>query len=170
MVHSFTAAGVLPSQYRRLSMFAEMGVIGKGYVDHGLYIHIFFHFALCVMENIFNIVYKNLGYMDVVDQAAEVSMNRAVAIVKESPDYSQSGEVNVCVCVCVYVRIYGMFAFMYSCIHVNISWQWVITDARHDSTANAFHTTVPCLSGRWPYYMNHTWRILSLLMNVVNIW
>ena len=27
--------------------------------------------------------------------------------------------------------------------------QWVITDARHDSTANAFHTTVPCLSGRY---------------------
>jgi hypothetical protein len=24
--------------------------------------------------------------------------------------------------------------------------EWVITDARHDSTANAFHTTVPCLS------------------------
>ena len=26
--------------------------------------------------------------------------------------------------------------------------EWVITDARHDSTANAYHTTVPCLSGR----------------------
>ena len=24
----------------------------------------------------------------------------------------------------------------------------MITDTRHDSTANAFHTTVPCLSGR----------------------
>ena len=24
----------------------------------------------------------------------------------------------------------------------------MITDARHDSTANAYHTTVPCLSGR----------------------
>ena len=26
--------------------------------------------------------------------------------------------------------------------------EWVITDARHDSTSNAYHTTVPCLSGR----------------------
>ena len=26
--------------------------------------------------------------------------------------------------------------------------QWVMTDARHDSTANAFHSTVVCLSGR----------------------
>ena len=25
----------------------------------------------------------------------------------------------------------------------------MITDARHDSTANAFHSTVPCLSGRY---------------------
>lgn len=25
--------------------------------------------------------------------------------------------------------------------------EWVIMDARHDSTANAYHTTVPCLSG-----------------------
>ena len=26
--------------------------------------------------------------------------------------------------------------------------QWVITDAWHDSTANAYHTTLSCLSGR----------------------
>ena len=25
--------------------------------------------------------------------------------------------------------------------------QWVICDARHDSTSNAYHTTVPCLMG-----------------------
>ena len=31
---------------------------------------------------------------------------------------------------------------------IDIFFQWVITDARHDSTANAYHTTVPCLSGR----------------------
>ncbi len=28
------------------------------------------------------------------------------------------------------------------------SGEWVITDARHDSTSNAYHTTVPWLSGR----------------------
>ena len=33
----------------------------------------------------------------------------------------------------------------------SVSLQWVITDARHDSTANAYHTTVPCLSGRYNY-------------------
>ena len=25
--------------------------------------------------------------------------------------------------------------------------QWVMTDARHDSCVNAFHTTVPCIIG-----------------------
>ena len=29
--------------------------------------------------------------------------------------------------------------------------QWVITDARHDSMANAYHTIVPCLSGRFAF-------------------
>ena len=27
--------------------------------------------------------------------------------------------------------------------------QWVMTDARHDSTSNAYHTTVACISGRY---------------------
>jgi hypothetical protein len=31
--------------------------------------------------------------------------------------------------------------------YVSNDGEWVITDARHDSTANAYHTTVPCLSG-----------------------
>ena len=35
IVHAFTAAGCLPSQYYRLGMFAEMGVVGKWYVDKG---------------------------------------------------------------------------------------------------------------------------------------
>ena len=68
---------------------------------------------------------------------------------KESPEYSQSREVNVCVCVCMFALI----VCLPSCIHVynyyvNKSWQWVITDARHDSTANTYGTTVPFLSGR----------------------
>ena len=29
-----------------------------------------------------------------------------------------------------------------------LSPQWVITDARHDSTANAYYSTVPSLSGK----------------------
>ena len=32
--------------------------------------------------------------------------------------------------------------------------QWVITDARHDSTANAYHTTVPCMTGSYVTRLN----------------
>ena len=38
-------------------------------------------------------VYRSLGYMGVVHEAAEISMNLAVNKVKERPDYAQSGEV-----------------------------------------------------------------------------
>ncbi|KAL5464082.1 hypothetical protein EMCRGX_G033042 [Ephydatia muelleri] len=40
------------------------------------------------------------------------------------------------------------------------SGEWVITDARHDSTSNAYHTTVPCLAGSTlsglPLYLDKT--------------
>ena len=36
LVHAFTAAGVLPSQYKRMSAFAEMGAVGKQYIDKGI--------------------------------------------------------------------------------------------------------------------------------------
>ena len=35
LIHAFTAAGVLPSQYKRMSAFAEMGAVGKNYIDKG---------------------------------------------------------------------------------------------------------------------------------------
>eukprot|EP00731_Ephydatia_muelleri_P008112 Em0004g450a len=31
--------------------------------------------------------------------------------------------------------------------HYATSGEWVITDARHDSTSNAYHSTVPCMAG-----------------------
>ncbi|KAL5497676.1 hypothetical protein EMCRGX_G014195 [Ephydatia muelleri] len=55
---------------------------------------------------------------DVVNNAAEESMSRAVEDIKGFPSYATNGE-------------------------------WVITDAHHGSTANAYHSTVPCLSDRY---------------------
>ena len=41
----------------------------------------------------------------------------------------------------------------------------MITDARHDSTSNAYHTTVPCLSGRYILYRNNfTLLLLTVYM------
>ena len=35
LVHAFTCAGMLPQQYIKLSMFVEIGVNGKWYIDKG---------------------------------------------------------------------------------------------------------------------------------------
>ena len=41
LVHAFTTAGIIPSQYTHFSMFAELGVVGKWYINNGmLCIHI----------------------------------------------------------------------------------------------------------------------------------
>lgn len=37
MVHSFTSAGILPTQYMKLSMFAGIGVVKHGYMSKGIY-------------------------------------------------------------------------------------------------------------------------------------
>ena len=65
-------------------------------------------------------------------------MCNAIDAVKAQPDYNQTGEV-----ACL-----GCLNGQLSCAYM-FYMQWVITDARHDSTANAYHTTVPCLSGRY---------------------
>ena len=36
--------------------------------------------------------------------------------------------------------------FYNTCMVEHYSLQWVMTDARHDSTSNAYHTKVACLS------------------------
>ena len=73
--------------------------------------------------------------MEAVGICAKQSMARAAEEVKGLPHYASEGEVRVC-------RVLNLL------IDLRFK-QWVITDARHDSTSNAFHTTVPCLSGRW---------------------
>ena len=93
MIHSFTAAGVLPSQYKRMSTFAEMGTVGKQYINKGVYIAMFREKknVLCIHP----VVYRSLGYFDVVTEATEASMGLAVHEIEEIPQYQQSGEVSI---------------------------------------------------------------------------
>eukprot|EP00731_Ephydatia_muelleri_P002848 Em0001g2848a len=95
LIHAFTCAGMLPSQFINFCKFAEIGVVSNKYI-HSVYIH--------------------RQYQQIVADSAEESMNAAVQRVKANPEYVTSGE-------------------------------WVITDARHDSSANAYHSTVPCIAG-----------------------
>ena len=73
-------------------------------------------------------MYKSQGFIDTVKFCTNASMITAVEEIKSLPEYlSNGGEVMIIM--------------------------WVITDARHDSTANAYHTTVPCLSGRYYHWL-----------------
>ena len=77
--------------------------------------------------------------MEIVGGAAEQSMVDAVQEVKNLPQYTtEKGEVSHAL-------------FFLSMNH----FQWVITDARHDSIANAYHTTVLCLSGKYDSIIIH---------------
>lgn len=133
MVHSFTCAGVLQTQYEKLSSFAGLGTLRNCYVRQG--IHIRFCLHLQCMYKSFCTVYHQRSYMDLVSEAAEASMKAAVEEVHSLPHYASEGEV--------------IKKFPVHTQSLSLPQQWVITDARHDSTANAYHTTVPCLSGRY---------------------
>ena len=91
---------------------------------------------MCYNSLILSIVYNRREYIEIVGRLAEHSMKAAVEEVESLPDYSTKGEVYLIELKCN-IQVFILFDI-----------QWVITDARHDSTANAYHTTVPCLSGR----------------------
>ena len=80
-------------------------------------------------------VYNRHGYVDIVNHLAEHSMQRAVEEVQSLPDYPTKGEV-------MHIKINNVNNNCYFYL------QWIIPDARHNSTANVYHTTVPCISGR----------------------
>ena len=46
------------------------------------------------------------------------------------------------------VSFFTTFTFFHVCTYIYyFILQWVMTDARHDSCVNAYHTTVPCIAG-----------------------
>ena len=87
------------------------------------------------------LVYRPLGDMNVVHEVAEMLMNSAVSKIKQLLIMHKLARYIAHRPTKLYKTMHCM------CILMCVS-QWVITDARHDSTANAYHTTVPCLSGR----------------------
>jgi len=93
LVHSFTCAGILQTQYVKLSLFAGLGTVKNGYIRQGLnskklscYAHSFTYF----------IVYNKRGYVDLVSHAAELSMQATTEEVQALPHYESGGEVRTC--------------------------------------------------------------------------
>ena len=91
MVHSFTCAGILASQYINLSQFAGLGTVGNAYIRQGSVLHIY-----CLLRNYWLLavsVYHGRGYLEIVSRAAEISMQSAVEEVQSLPEYAEKGEV-----------------------------------------------------------------------------
>ena len=87
-------------------------------------------------------VYKTLGYIEVVAKGAEVSVRAAVDEVQSKPSYATDGEPH------------SLFLHFALCTD-DSSWytlQWMITDACHDSTANASTPLcLVCLEGKYVF-------------------
>ena len=119
----------------KLSLFAGLGSVMNTYmyirhdISNGTLGYMYMYSLLPSLQLV------GIQYIDLVSLATEHSMCAAVEEVKTLPHYDTKGEVSTCP--------YQIFECM-----PGLPLQWVITDARHDSTANAYHTTVPCLSGR----------------------
>ena len=135
LVHAFTCAGVLQTQYIKMCQFAGLGSAKNAYIRRGMTVACC---TLLITSYACFIVYNKCGYIDVVSRAAEDTMNAAVVEINSLPHYNESGEV----------RYHSLLYFQHLYAYNR---QWGITDARHDSTANAYHTTVPCLSGRYKF-------------------
>ena len=73
LVHAFTAAGILPRQYINFGNFAGIGNVGKWYISKGI-----IKGNHNYVELIYIVVYKNNGYIEVVQAVAEQSMKLAV--------------------------------------------------------------------------------------------
>ena len=77
LIHAFTCAGILPSQYSHFSQFADVGVIRKWYI----------HSSKCKIINsgvlyFYKLFYQDSDYVGVVSRCTAQSMARAVTEVK----------------------------------------------------------------------------------------
>jgi len=95
MVHGFTSSGMLESQYQGFAEAAKIGSLGDKYIDN---------------------VYDTMGYIDIVNKAADSSMRERIQDVQNTAAYIERNGATV------------------------------ITDCRHDSTSNAYHSTVAMIS------------------------
>lgn len=90
MVHAFTCAGVIPTQYIKMSLFAGIGSVKHAYAYHGYNCSYFF---LCIVFTVLSVVYNQGGYIKIVQDMAERSMKDAVNEVKALESYSSGGKV-----------------------------------------------------------------------------
>ena len=94
LIHALTAAGIIPSHYKRISKFAEMGTAGKQYINNSICpynSHLCVYLYICI--TLCPLVHRTLGYFDTVAEAMEASIGLAVYEIEETPDYCENGAV-----------------------------------------------------------------------------
>ena len=90
LVHGFTCAGVLPTQYINFAKFSGTGSVGYGYIRQG---NCHAYMQVCYKTSVIFSVYSRHGYIGIVGRLAEQSMQKAVEEVQTLPDYTAKGEV-----------------------------------------------------------------------------
>ena len=123
---------MLPSQYYHFSQFSVIGVVGSWYVQAGKYYKVLWNLSLCL------VYVKSTGMEDTF---------RWLRIVRGRVWQRRGGGEGIAA-LCPGWRGWTIHVYILLWQVQLLSSQWVITDALQDSTANAYHTTVPCLSGR----------------------
>lgn len=92
MIHGFTCAGMLPTQYIKISRFAGIGTVKHGYISKGFSTNV----VLRSISTLSFLVYNQCGYIEVVKGLAEKCMQAAVDEVRTLADYTTKGEVTNC--------------------------------------------------------------------------
>ena len=90
IIHAFTCAGILQSQFRKFTEFSGLGTVGNRSIRRGFVLYLFICITICVHVYV---VYASGGYMEIIQRAAESSMQAAVSEVKCLPQYLDNGEV-----------------------------------------------------------------------------
>ena len=132
LVHSFTCAGMLPVQYSKFTQFAGLGVLGTSYISRSK------HLISTNWKQHHHIIVQYIGRVATSGWCRKWQISPCKKLWTRC---ALSQDI-------ILKERWVKFVF----VNGNVSDsqpQWVMTDARHDSTSNAYHTTVACLSGRY---------------------
>ena len=111
MVHAFTCAGVLPSQYTKVTQFGGLGCVGDAYVRLGM--NNFSPTFLCThMLHCLFTVYQQNGYRQLVNRTVDPSMQAEE--VQALPHYSAQGELSVRPIVYIHIELITGYKFLCS--------------------------------------------------------
>ena len=69
IIHAFTCAGILQSQFRKFTEFSGLGTVGNQSIRRGFVLYLFIN-CITICAHVY-VVYASGGYMEIVRRAAE---------------------------------------------------------------------------------------------------